>query len=117
MTDGRCCHLQALQLASRVDPGHNRTIGVLTKIDLMDRGTNAVDILNNRKYPLKLGWVGVVNRSQQDIEGRKTLADAKEAEKSYFHSGDSPYRCVLNFYSQHSRRGPLKLVGWVCFGL
>ena len=58
---------------------------------------HAVDILNNRKYPLKLGWVGVVNRSQQDIEGRKTLADAKEAEKSYFHSGDSPYRCVLHF--------------------
>jgi dynamin 1-like protein len=85
---------QALQLATRVDPGHNRTIGVLTKIDLMDRGTNAVDILNNRKYPLKLGWVGVVNRSQQDIDGNKTLADAKAAEMEYFHGrSDSPYRC------------------------
>jgi dynamin 1-like protein len=87
---------QALQLATRVDPSHNRTIGVLTKIDLMDRGTNAVDILNNRKYPLKLGWVGVVNRSQQDIEGRKTLAEAKQAEIEYFHGRpDSPYRCAL----------------------
>jgi Dynamin central region len=84
--------VQALQLASKVDPSHARTIGVLTKIDLMDRGTNAVDILSNRKYPLKLGWVGVVNRSQQDIEGRKTLHDAKEAEKQYFHGPTSPYR-------------------------
>ena len=87
--------VQALQLASKVDPSHSRTIGVLTKIDLMDRGTNATDILNNKKYPLKLGWVGVVNRSQQDIEGRKTLADAKNAEKDYFHAPESPYRCAL----------------------
>lgn len=85
---------QALQLASKVDPSHLRTIGVLTKIDLMDKGTNAVDILNNRKYPLKLGWVGVVNRSQQDIDGNKTLTDAKNAEKQYFHSMESPYKCV-----------------------
>lgn len=85
---------QALQLATRVDPSHNRTIGVLTKIDLMDRGTNATDILNNRKFPLKLGWVGVVNRSQQDIDGNKTLTDAKNAEKSYFHGPESPYKCA-----------------------
>ena len=85
---------QALQLATRVDPSHNRTIGVLTKIDLMDRGTNATDILNNRKFPLKLGWVGVVNRSQQDIDGNKTLTDAKTAEKAYFHGPESPYRCA-----------------------
>lgn len=83
---------QALQLASKVDPSHQRTIGVLTKIDLMDKGTNAVDILNNRKYPLKLGWVGVVNRSQQDIDGNKTLSDAKNAEKQYFHAPESPYK-------------------------
>ena len=88
--------LQALQLAQKVDPSNSRTIGVLTKIDLMDRGTNAMDILNNKKYPLKLGWVGVVNRSQSDIEGRKTLAQAKEAEKAYFHSTESPYKCARN---------------------
>lgn len=87
---------QALQLASKVDPSHQRTIGVLTKIDLMDKGTNAVDILNNRKYPLKLGWVGVVNRSQQDIDGNKTLNDAKSAEKLYFHSPESPYKNCQN---------------------
>lgn len=75
------------------DAGHNRTIGVLTKIDLMDRGTHASDVLNNKKYPLKLGWVGVVNRSQQDIDGNKSLQQARDAEKAFFHSAaDSPYK-------------------------
>lgn len=87
---------QALQLASKVDPQHNRTIGVLTKIDLMDKGTNAYDVLSNKKYPLKLGWVGVVNRSQMDIEGNKTLAAAKAAERDFFKAPESPYRSLNN---------------------
>lgn len=35
----------ALQLAREVDPEGNRTIGVITKIDLMDEGTDAIEIL------------------------------------------------------------------------
>jgi len=50
-----------------VDPNGERTIGVLTKIDIMDEGTNAIDLLNGRVYPLRLGYVGVVCRSQKDI--------------------------------------------------
>lgn len=61
-----------------------RTIGVLTKIDLMDHGTNALDILSGRVYPLKLGFIGVVNRSQQDIQGNKSLADALASEREFF---------------------------------
>lgn len=61
-----------------------RTIGVLTKLDLMDHGTNAIDILSGRVYPLKLGFIGVVNRSQQDIQGSKTLAQALQAERDFF---------------------------------
>ncbi|CAG7847975.1 Dynamin-related protein DNM1 [Serendipita indica DSM 11827] len=57
----------SLKLARSVDPQGRRTIGVLTKLDLMDAGTNAADILTGRVYPLKLGFIGVVNRSQQDI--------------------------------------------------
>jgi dynamin 1-like protein len=53
----------ALKLARRVDPHGDRTIGVITKIDLMDEGTNAIDILSGRQIPLKLGYVGVVCRS------------------------------------------------------
>jgi len=54
---------EALKLARHVDPMGRRTIGVLTKLDLMDHGTNALDILSGRVYPLKLGFIGVVNRS------------------------------------------------------
>ena len=75
---------EALKLARHVDPMGRRTIGVLTKLDLMDHGTNAIDILSGRVYPLKLGFIGVVNRSQQDIQGNKTLADALQAERDFF---------------------------------
>ena len=44
---------EALKLARHVDPMGRRTIGVLTKLDLMDHGTNALDILSGRVYPLK----------------------------------------------------------------
>ncbi|KAL6985832.1 Phragmoplastin drp1e, partial [Sarracenia purpurea var. burkii] len=34
----------AIKLAREVDPAGERTFGVLTKVDLMDRGTNALDV-------------------------------------------------------------------------
>jgi len=33
-----------------------RTIGVITKLDLMDEGTDARDILENRILPLRRGY-------------------------------------------------------------
>jgi dynamin 1-like protein len=50
----------------------------------MDHGTNALDILQGRVYPLKLGFIGVVNRSQQDIQGNKSLAEALKSEADFF---------------------------------
>jgi dynamin 1-like protein len=50
----------------------------------MDQGTNALDILSGRVYPLKLGFIGIVNRSQADIQTAKPLADALEAERDFF---------------------------------
>ncbi|KAL7274959.1 vacuolar protein sorting-associated protein 1 [Rhizina undulata] len=73
-----------LQLAREVDPEGQRTIGVLTKIDLMDEGTDVVDILAGRIIPLRLGYVPVVNRGQRDIDGRKPISAALEHEKSFF---------------------------------
>ncbi|KAF7186951.1 Dynamin-related protein DNM1 [Pseudocercospora fuligena] len=75
---------EALKLARQVDPTGKRTVGVLTKLDLMDHGTNALDILSGRVYPLKLGFIGVVNRSQQDIQGNKSMEDALQAERDFF---------------------------------
>ena len=74
----------ALKLARSVDPRGLRTIGVLTKLDLMDQGTNAADILTGRVYPLKLGFIGVVNRSQQDINVGLPMKDAAEKEEEFF---------------------------------
>ena len=38
----------ALKLAREVDRAGDRTIGVITKLDLMDRGTDARNILENK---------------------------------------------------------------------
>ncbi|PKK67446.1 hypothetical protein RhiirC2_751738 [Rhizophagus irregularis] len=75
---------ESLKLAKQVDPEGKRTIGVLTKLDLMDAGTNALEILTGRVVPLKLGFIGVVNRSQQDIVGNKPMVEALKAEAEFF---------------------------------
>ncbi|QRW16722.1 dynamin central region protein [Rhizoctonia solani] len=74
----------SLKLARSVDPQGKRTIGVLTKLDLMDAGTHALDILTGRVYPLKLGFIGVVNRSQQDINTERSMEDARANEARFF---------------------------------
>ncbi|XP_015784186.1 dynamin isoform X3 [Tetranychus urticae] len=74
----------ALKLAKEVDPEGLRTIGVITKLDLMDEGTDARDILENRLLPLRRGYIGVVNRSQKDIDGKKDIRAAMEAERNFF---------------------------------
>ena len=47
---------------------------MITKLDLMDHGTDAVDILMGRVIPVRLGIVGVINRSQADIQNRKVCS-------------------------------------------
>ncbi|VDM40625.1 unnamed protein product [Toxocara canis] len=74
----------ALKLAREVDPQGLRTIGVLTKLDLMDEGTDARDILENRVFSLRRGYVGVVNRGQKDIVGKKDIRAALDAERKFF---------------------------------
>ena len=58
---------EGLKLAREVDPHGERTIGVLTKIDIMDKGTDCLKILSGKVVPLRYGFVGIVNRSQHDI--------------------------------------------------
>ena len=50
---------EALMAARRVDPNGARTIGVVTKLDLVDSELG-VSLLKNSEYPLNLGYVGVV---------------------------------------------------------
>ena len=51
----------ALRASRRVDPRGERTIGVVTKMDLVEPARGA-SILGDKKYPLRLGYVGVVSR-------------------------------------------------------
>ncbi|XP_018610108.1 dynamin-2 isoform X2 [Scleropages formosus] len=74
----------ALKVAKEVDPQGLRTIGVITKLDLMDEGTDAREILENKLLPLRRGYIGVVNRSQKDIDGRKDIRAALAAERKFF---------------------------------
>ena len=80
--------LGTLSLTSFDFIGH-RTIGVLTKLDLMDEGTDAKDIMENKLLPLRRGYVGVVNRSQKDIDGKKDIKAAVAAERKFFLSHPS----------------------------
>ncbi|BAO39366.1 vacuolar protein sorting-associated protein 1 [Kluyveromyces marxianus] len=78
-----------LKLAREVDPDGSRTIGVLTKVDLMDEGTDVIDILAGRVIPLKFGYIPVINRGQRDIEQNKTIRAALEDEKKFFENHPS----------------------------
>ena len=84
----------ALKLARSVDPSGNRTIGVITKLDLMDEGTHALEIFEGKLCPLRKGYIGIVNRSQKDIDGNKGIKDALKKEKQFFLN--SPYRHLVN---------------------
>lgn len=78
-----------LKLAREVDPEGLRTIGVLTKVDLMDEGTDVIDILAGRVIPLRAGYVPVINRGQKDIESHKTIRAALEDERRFFENHPS----------------------------
>ncbi|CAK9831208.1 Dynamin-1-like protein [Anthophora retusa] len=74
---------ESLKLSKDVDPDGRRTLAVVTKLDLMDAGTDAIDILCGRVIPVKLGIIGVVNRSQQDIMNNKSIHDALKDEAAF----------------------------------
>ena len=71
-------------MAREVDPEGERTIGVVTKIDLMDQGTDALDLLQGKIYTLKLGYYGVKCRSQRQIDENLSIREARENEKQFF---------------------------------
>ena len=64
------CRLLELLKRTNPCPRLMRAAGVLTKLDIMDPGTDARDILDNAAVRLKHGWIGVINRGQADINSR-----------------------------------------------
>ncbi|XP_040089846.1 dynamin-1-like protein [Oryx dammah] len=74
---------EALKISREVDPDGRRTLAVITKLDLMDAGTDAMDVLMGRVIPVKLGIIGVVNRSQLDINNKKNVSDSFSDEYAF----------------------------------
>lgn len=74
---------EALKMALETDPDGLRTLAVLTKLDLMDEGTDAMDVLNGNVIPVKLGIIGVVNRSQKDTIDNKGIEDQLKKEAAF----------------------------------
>ena len=75
-----------LERARRVDPGGERTVGVLTKPDLIGPGNEeeVMQTLRNVRKPLKLGYVMVKNRSQAQVSANMGHAEARVAERDFF---------------------------------
>lgn len=66
----------ALRAAKLADPRGERTIGVVTKLDLVDP-VRARQVLTNRKYPLKMGYVGVITKAPEPSKSGGSLFSRK----------------------------------------
>ncbi|NWY57659.1 MX protein, partial [Chionis minor] len=77
---------EALKMAQEVDPSGERTLGILTKPDLVDRGTeeSIINIIRNLVVPLKKGYMIVKCRGQQDIHDKLALTAAIQQERRFF---------------------------------
>ncbi|KAL9656542.1 hypothetical protein ABK040_005304 [Willaertia magna] len=82
-----------LKLAKQVDILGTRTLGVLTKVDIMDKGTDCTDFIEGKVIPLNLGFVGVVSRSFNDIKNNKSLEVSLKEEHAYFQN-DNVYKNI-----------------------
>ncbi|KAF9437052.1 dynamin-like GTPase mgm1 [Entomortierella beljakovae] len=76
---------EALRSSRKVDPLGLRTIGVITKMDLVepDRG---VAILRNQDYPLHLGYIGVVCKAPSNNSKDSITQAVIKTEDAYFRS-------------------------------
>uniref|UniRef100_A0A3P9DLF0 Interferon-induced GTP-binding protein Mx n=1 Tax=Maylandia zebra TaxID=106582 RepID=A0A3P9DLF0_9CICH len=77
---------EALRMAQQVDPEGERTLGILTKPDLVDKGTeeNVVKIVHNEVIPLKKGYMVVKCRGQKEITEKVSLSEALKNEEAFF---------------------------------
>ena len=75
-----------LKIAKETDITGSRTLGILTKLDIMDAGTDAREELLNKVVPLKLGYIGVKNSSKQDLINKLPINESLRKEKEFFKS-------------------------------
>jgi len=82
---------EIIERAAEVDPDGLRTMGVLTKPDLVDKGSEheVIEVLSNHTKPLNHGYVMVKNRSQTELDAAASIEQARKSELEYFKN--SPY--------------------------
>ncbi|XP_053471350.1 interferon-induced GTP-binding protein Mx3 [Ictalurus furcatus] len=87
---------EALKMAQEVDPEGKRTLAILTKPDLVDRGTekNILAIVRNQVIPLSKGYVIVKCRGQKQIDDKISLSEATRVEKEFFRRHEF-FNCLL----------------------
>ena len=84
----------SLKIAKEVDPYFTRTLGVISKLDLVENHADVVNIINNTVYPLKYGYIGVTCRNSKENFSNKTIDVAiKEEEEAYQNIND--YKTLL----------------------
>mmetsp|Transcript_7140 Transcript_7140/g.22532 ORF Transcript_7140/g.22532 Transcript_7140/m.22532 type:complete len:735 (+) Transcript_7140:293-2497(+) len=78
--------IDILERAAKADPTGDRTLAVMTKPDLVDRGAEkeVLQCLLNVRKPLKLGYAMVRCRNQRELDGKISLTKAHAAEKAFF---------------------------------
>ncbi|XP_047659235.1 interferon-induced GTP-binding protein Mx2-like [Tachysurus fulvidraco] len=88
---------EALKMAQEVDPEGKRTLAILTKPDLIDKGTekNIMDIIRNQVIPLSKGYVIVKCRSQKQIDDKISLTEATRVEREFFKRHEY-FSCLLS---------------------
>ncbi|XP_069801895.1 interferon-induced GTP-binding protein Mx2-like isoform X2 [Dendropsophus ebraccatus] len=81
---------EALEMAREVDPSGERTLGILTKPDLVDKGSelDVVSVVRNLVYNLKKGFMIVKCRGQSEIQNNIPLETALVNEKAFFQNHD-----------------------------
>ena len=75
---------EAIKIARQVDPTGARTIAVITKVDLMEKTEENINVLQGKTLPVKLGIVGVINRNQKQIDDDISIEECLENESNFF---------------------------------
>ena len=77
---------EILDMAEICDEKGQRTLGVLTKPDLVDKGAEqpVIDLIEDRSHRLNLGWHIVRNLGQSQLEEAST--NRYDVEKTFFES-------------------------------
>ena len=75
---------RSFRVARKVDPLGLRTVCVVSKIDLMEQGYDCKRMLLNDEVQIRLGFIGVMNRCQSDVDAKMSIQASREKEANFF---------------------------------